>query len=155
MEVGTMTYALLVAGVGIVTVFLFLTLLSLIMTATTRLLGTETEASAAPGETAARGRRAATLASPGASGVAESGREADGDDDSRTAGSADRGPAEPAQTPAWVYAAAAAYLESEERDAVSSAPWVASRRPEGGRTVRLEASAPTVGWGNSRGARES
>jgi Na+-transporting methylmalonyl-CoA/oxaloacetate decarboxylase gamma subunit len=149
-----MTYALLVAGVGIVTVFLFLTLLSLIMTATTRLLGTETEASAAPGEAAATGRRAATLASPGTSGVAESGPETDGDYDSRTTGGADRREAEPAQTPAWVYAAAAAYLESEERDAVSSAPWVASRRPEGGGTARLEASAPTVGRSISGGARE-
>jgi Na+-transporting methylmalonyl-CoA/oxaloacetate decarboxylase gamma subunit len=138
-----MTYALLVAGVGIVTVFLFLTLLSLIMTAITRLLGAETEASTAPGTTAAGTRR---------------GREAAGAHEYRVADRterADRGGAEPPHPPAWVYAAAAAYLESEERDAVSSTPWVASRRPEGGGMVRLEASAPTVGRGNSRGARES
>lgn len=108
-----MTYALVVAGVGIVTVFLFLTLLSLIMTATTRLLGAETETSGAAAEAATAVRQSRTTGAAGARG---------------TDPSAERGQSEPSHRPAWVYAAAAAYLESEERDAVSSRPWVATRR---------------------------
>jgi Na+-transporting methylmalonyl-CoA/oxaloacetate decarboxylase gamma subunit len=90
-----MSYTLIVAVVGMAIVFVFLAVLSVLMTVTTRIRGDRPKT---PEDEPAEADKRSRPGSGGAHG-----------------------------TPLWVYAAAAAYLDLENRGSASSKAWVATR----------------------------
>jgi Na+-transporting methylmalonyl-CoA/oxaloacetate decarboxylase gamma subunit len=108
-------YILIVAVSGMVIVFIFLTFLSVLMPAIRRLLG--------DGEA---GNARVESEPPGSNGGGPRSSKKDVSPDTTKPEDSERGRPAPA-TPLWVYAAAAAFLQAEERGAASSSVWVATR----------------------------